>query len=106
MTSAACPYCNAPLPPLAALPRTARTACPRCGELVPSERFAVAGTGIAAGHPAPTTATAPTVAAPTLAERKRTTARVLLALMGGLAIMTLIFALLTQDLRRRNDHRY
>jgi hypothetical protein len=91
---AACPYCNAELPPLAA-PATGRyAACPRCGEPVPAERFPATS---AAPAPAP---------APPLPQRKRQTAKVLLAIMVGMATLALVFALMTQKWRREHDFRY
>jgi hypothetical protein len=91
-TTAACPFCNAELPPLTAMPTAPRTACPRCGEPVPSERFPIA-------------AVAPPPQSPSVADRKRRTLQIVLAIMAGMAALALVFALLTQDMRRRNDFR-
>ena len=115
--TATCPYCNAALPPLPlrasadsgaadgngiakGLPAPARglyTACPRCGEPVLTERFPTT-----AAAPAPPVVPAP----PSLAERKRHTARWLLALMVGMAALALVFALMTQKWRREHDFKY
>jgi hypothetical protein len=50
--AASCPFCNAPLPPLAGAPSTEKLPCPRCGELVPAGcwRVDAAATGIRAGQ--------------------------------------------------------
>src|SRR5438105_4073840 len=91
---AACPFCNAELPPLSASPLAPRTPCPRCGEPVPSDRFPVDATAIAAGPPP---------VKPSLPDRKRFTLRVLLSIMAGMAALALVFALLTQKTRRDRD---
>jgi hypothetical protein len=84
-----CPFCNAELPPLIALPQADKVPCPRCGEPVPGDRFPVG--------PPPTGAAA---APASLADRKRHTVTVILSLMGAIFIVTLIFALMTTRLRQ------
>jgi hypothetical protein len=68
-----------------------------CGEPVPSDRFptheATAGPTIAASTPTD------------LKARKSRTLRAVLAVMCGMAVMALIFALLTRNIRRERDPR-
>lgn len=94
--TAACPFCNAELPPLAAhsLPRTP---CPRCGEPLPSERFPLRTATDAPDRPAAPLATA------AIEARTRTTLRIVLSIMAGMAAFALVFALLTQSTRRGHD---
>jgi hypothetical protein len=102
MTSAAsCPYCNAELPPLPAVAPSLRVPCPRCGEPVPRERFPVLQ-GVAAGCGPDLPKPAAVLRTP---EGKRMTARVVLSIMAGMAALALVFALLTQKMRRDNDFR-
>jgi hypothetical protein len=91
----ACPFCNAELPALTTSPTTPQTACPRCGEPVASDRFAVRA-GPPPGSP-------PEPAPPNLEQRKRRTLRVLLGVMLGMATVALVFALMTQRIRRERD---
>src|SRR5437660_1440552 len=94
MSTATCPFCNAELPPLPAASANERVPCPRCGEPVPASRFPV---GPAATSHAPS-------ADPTeMQQRKRATLFLLLGIMGGMALIALIFALMTIDLRRSRD---
>ena len=97
-TLAACPFCNAELPPLPAPPVGPRTPCPRCGEAVPSERFPLQ-TAIVAGPPPPL------AALPSNVPGNKKTARIVLSVMAGMAVLTLIFALYTQQIRRQRDYR-
>jgi hypothetical protein len=94
--TAACPFCNAELPPLPAhtLPRTP---CPRCGEPLPSERFPLQTAALAPDRPAVPLLTTSTNA------RTRTTLRIVLSIMAGMAAFALVFALLTQSTRRGHD---
>ncbi len=94
MTSAAsaCPFCNAALPPLHAGPASRFTPCPRCGEPVPTDRF-----------PRTTEPVTPPAISRAAAPGKGKTARTVLAIMAGMAILGLVFALLTKDIRRRRD---
>ena len=98
-----CPYCNATLPALTVGPTGPRTPCPRCAEPVPSEQFA-----IMAGHSPPAYAGGSLVGGsptPSQAAGKKRTLRILLAIMAGMATLTLVFALLTQHIRRKHDFR-
>jgi hypothetical protein len=107
MTSvpSACPFCNAELPALPAAPATAHTACPRCGEPVASDRFAVRPGpppqserfAVSAGPPPALPDTA------SLELGKRRTLRFLLAIMFSMAAAALVFALMTKQLRRDRD---
>jgi hypothetical protein len=94
--TAACPFCNAELPPIAARGQP-RTPCPRCGEPLPSERFPVQTAAAAPDRPADPLLTAKSQA------RTRTTLHVVLSIMAGMAAFALVFALLTQSTRRGHD---
>src|SRR5947208_2863951 len=85
-TTAACPFCNAELPPMPAATQP-RTPCPRCGEPVPSERFPVQSDAVAAGWP-------PAGAQPAnVVQGTRKTLQVVLSIMVGMAALALVFAL-------------
>lgn len=86
-----CPYCNATLPPLAAPPAGERVPCPRCGEPVPGERFPVER----GERPWPESVDDE---APPPGKQKTLT--ILLGVMGAVALVTLVFALLTTGLRQ------
>jgi len=101
MNPSPCPFCNAPLPPLAATPAADKLPCPRCGELVPAARWVVdaALQSVREGSPRPYAQTAKAEAAP----RNRKTMLVLLGIMLTMAFLSLSYMLWTQGIRRSRD---
>src|SRR5438270_404596 len=99
--TAACPFCNAELPPIQAPSIAARTPCPRCGEPVPNERFPVPQQPGCSEQPG-----CLSVPAASTAVRTRKTLLIVLSIMAGMASFALVFALLTQKTRRDNDFKY
>ena len=98
-----CPFCNAPLPPLAAPPTADKLPCPRCGEAVAAARWTVDPLAHNVrenpASPAPYATKAKAEAAP----RNRKTALVLIGVMLTMAIVSLSYILWTVDVRRARD---
>ncbi len=99
MNTNSCPFCNAPLPPLAAAPTADKLPCPRCGELVPAARWRVdpAAHGVREGEPIPQ------VKADNRGEfssSNRKTAFVVVGIMLAMAIVGGSYALWTTKLRQ------
>ncbi|MBI1831575.1 MAG: hypothetical protein HYR84_09020 [Planctomycetes bacterium] len=94
-----CPYCNAVLPPLTATATAAKLPCPRCGELVPADRWTL-DRAVAHGAPPQEKPVEPT---PTPGIRQ--TAWVVVAIMVTTASIGLGFMLWTVNERRARDPR-
>lgn len=100
MNDTHCPFCNAPLPVLAA-PALGKQPCPRCGEPVPGDRWPVdpgLATSLRAG-PAP----APVSSPPDFRAANRRIAWTLLGIIASMAIIGLSYALWTKQARRGRD---
>ncbi|MFN4258271.1 MAG: hypothetical protein ACK4RK_03180 [Gemmataceae bacterium] len=94
-----CPYCNSlvPMPEEAGPPD--RISCPRCGEAFPY-RPAEVSPAPAPAAPVPE----PAAAVPTVSRRSnRSVAGVVLGIMGGMALVGLVLALMTVSQRRAYD---
>jgi predicted Zn finger-like uncharacterized protein len=99
--SLSCPYCNAQFTLPAAEAGATRVRCPRCGDTFPHRPT---GAGLAAvnGPPAPAVAGPGQPAVPARPPAWPV-ARVVVAIMAGMAVVGLIFALATQSFRRQID---
>lgn len=94
-----CPYCNSrfadsqgPGP---------RVRCPRCGDSFPRQ---AAGTEVNDEATAPSPGAGPVPAVEALSSNRKV-ARLVLAVMAGMAVLGLAFALWSQPFRRANDRR-
>lgn len=106
-TKAACPFCNAPLPPLTLATDQDRLPCPRCGEPVPVNRWAIEppAAGLKPGEP-PMGGIRTEVEIGTPSKRQnRKTASIVLGIMLGMAAIAFGYALWTADLRRSRHPR-
>jgi hypothetical protein len=107
-----CPYCNAHVPLSVPITQGQRVRCPRCQEIIPYRRAgtdlgenAIRVAPLAFSGQAPAEL-GPAVASPSQQRRSnRTIARLLLTLMGTMAVLGLAFALWTQHIRRQHDYR-
>ena len=91
--SANCPFCNARLPALAAVPIVDKLPCPRCGELIPAARWQFD----------PASAAPPTSEKPAALPGNRKTMLIILGIMATMAIAGLSYALWTVKERRTRD---
>jgi hypothetical protein len=98
MASISCPYCNAMLVSDQIRPAGQKFSCPRCGEPLPAYLIADLPTP-------PATVPAPATVSPRTDWTNRRIGWSVLGIMSLMAVCGLIFALLTQEYRRKNDYR-
>jgi hypothetical protein len=104
MNARNCPYCNSPLPVLAAPPANDKQPCPRCGESVLASHWPVdpaLATALKTGDPPPR----PPVAEqpPDFRAANRKTGLIILGIMVSMALIGLSYALWTKQIRRDRD---
>jgi hypothetical protein len=100
-----CPYCNSPTAVPAGAHLGQRIPCPRCGESFPYRAPAdEAAVTAAPPQPAPPTAPLPKPEIPQVRRfSNKAVALTVLAVMGGMALLGLTYALSTEALRRSYD---
>jgi hypothetical protein len=98
MNQSLCPFCNAPLPPLAAPPAAEKLPCPRCGELVPAARWNIDAVAHSFREGAPLSP--PMNSRARFAPANRKTAFIMLGIMLSMAIVSLSYILWTVNIRR------
>ena len=99
MSESNCPFCNAPLPALAAPPAGANQPCPRCGEPVAAARWPIdpaLATAIQVGE-------APVRPRTDFRPANRKTGLIVLVIMISMAVAGLSYALWTMQIRRARD---